>query len=918
MSTHSPSPFPTADSASARWRVRLLGGFEIDNGQERLTRLRSRAATLLVARLALAPTRDHAREELCELLWPDVSLALSRSRLRQTLSMLRAVLEPPGSEPVLLVDKRVLRVMPGALWCDAVAFDRAVARGDSAVALGHYGGELLPGFYDEWVHDERLRLEGLRDRLASPASGDPKVAPAAPPAPAPIASSPKPAHRLPSYWTRAFGLQPSVDKLTALVAAERLVTVHGPGGSGKTRLAVATAQAFGDQLQADASQRFTRIEFVPLLACTTTVQALDAMGQLLRVEGTGDALKRLTAALDSGPTLLVLDNAEQLVADDLGSAVTHLLSALPELHVLVTSRRLLDVDGETSFALEGLPLPSAELNGGDNAALALFVARARAVRVDFHINAAHHAQAAAALVRLLSGMPLAIELAASRMRSLSAPELLERLQASAGSPMLNLLARGTQRATPDARHASMRHTIAWTWEQLTPAQQQLLRALAIPAMPVRLEAVAALAGTEVLAAQLQLDELVAASMVYAVEGADACRRFALLQPVREFATETSSDVEARLARARLRVWLLGFAQEAMARGPAVIAPDFPLVEMAITTAPEDDAAGQAIELVIAVRLHWGLSMITPRVTWAVVHFLPSATQPGARVQMEELLAYAYTMLGESDRALAHAEAAIALPCEPRLRSLALARWCWTHYGAGRFEVDFDTPLAEARTLAWHTGDMVAQIKVLEIESMIASNLRLQFSRCETLTAQRQQLCTQLGFATWASAALLTRAVMWAHTGKFEDAIAIASQCETVDREKGNQGGLCAATQQLARIYLMAKRPEDATAAFRRSIEVGWLNHLTMALARAMLHLPNALAVGVDASRAARLHGYGYAFYQRRYGSPNRIEARELCRTRRLLRIRLGVAQFEARIAEGAALTTAQAVALALAQNPAST
>ena len=711
------------------------------------------------------------------------------------------------------------------------------------------------------------------------------------------------------------GLQPSVDKLTALVSTERLVTVHGPGGSGKTRLAVATAQAFGDELQADASQRFSRIEFVPLLACTSTVQALDAMGQVLRVEGTGDALKRLTAALDSGPTLLVLDNTEQLVADDLGSAITRLLSALPELHVLVTSRRLLDVDGETSFALEGLPLPSAEVNGGDNAALALFVARARAVRVDFHINAAHHAQAAAALVRLLSGMPLAIELAASRMRSLSAPELLERLQASAGSPMLNLLARGTQRATPDARHASMRHTIAWTWEQLTPAQVRLLQALAIPAIAVRLEAVAALAGTEVLAAQLQLDELVAASMVYATEGADGCRRFALLQPVREFATETSSDEEGRLARARLRVWLLGFAQDAMARGPAVIAPDFPLVEMAIATAPQDDAAGQAIKLVIAVRLHWGLSMITPGVTRAVVQLLPAATQPGARVQMEELLAYAFTTLGESDLALAHANAAIALPCEPRLHSLALARWCWTHYGAGRFEVDFSTPLAKARELAWQTGDLVAQIKVLEIESMLASNLRLEYSVSEALCAQRQQLCTQLGFAAWASAALLTRAVMWSHAERFEEAITAAMECEAIERAAGMQNTLCNATQQLAGIYMAAERWDDAAAAYSRSIRVGWQHNLTRFLARALLHAPNALAMGRDPQTAARLHGHGTVHYQRRYGSPNRIEARQLCRTRRLLRLRVGVAAFAALMADGAALTTAQAVALALAQGP---
>jgi predicted ATPase len=915
MSIASKSSFSAADAASAQWRVRLLGGFEIDNGQERLTRLRSRAATLLVARLALAPTRDHAREELCELLWPEVSLALSRSRLRQTLSMLRAVLEPPGSEPVLLVDKRVLRVMPGALWCDAVAFERAVARGDSAVALGHYGGELLPGFYDEWVHDERLRLEGLRDRLSGAAVGASAPPPAAPQAPMPPSSVAKPAQRLPSYWTRAFGLQPSVDDLAALVAAERLVTVHGPGGSGKTRLAVATAQAFSDQVQADANQRFTRIEFVPLLACTTTAQALDAMGQVLRVEGTGDALRRLTAALD---------NAEQLVADDLGSAITRLLSGLPELHVLVTSRRLLDVDGETSFALEGLPLPSAEVNGGDNAALALFVARARAVRVDFHINAAHHAQAAAALVRLLSGMPLAIELAASRMRSLSAPELLERLQAGAGSPMLNLLARGTQRATPDARHASMRHTIAWTWEQLTSPQRQLLQALAIPAMPVRLEAVAALAGVAVLATQLQLDELVAASMVYVVEGTDACRRFALLQPVREFAAETSSAADSFAARQRLRAWLQGFAREAMVRGPTFIAPDIGLVELAIVTAMTDSAQGEAWKLALTVRQFWNVNLPSAQAVSVLEEALaahtahPSSSNvvtPDGEVQAYELLAFVRLMNGDPNAALAHADMAISLPADDASRAQALARWSWVRYGSGDFECDYDLHLNEAELLAKRSGDLRTMGRVLFMQSVVACDLRLQFELAEVLVAKRHAIWMNLGDHAGVTGAVLNRAILMAHLGRHQEAVASAVECVAGYRASNNLTGYAFASMQLARIHMMARQWSAACTAFNQSVETGWAQHLSHYLARAMLHMPNAIAMGDKPALAARLHGFATAHHRRHYALPNRIEARELCRTRRLLRIRLGAAQFEARMAEGAALTTAQAVALALAQGP---
>jgi tetratricopeptide (TPR) repeat protein len=309
-------------------------------------------------------------------------------------------------------------------------------------------------------------------------------------------------------------------------------------------------------------------------------------------------------------------------------------------------------------------------------------------------------------------------------------------------------------------------------------------------------------------------------------------------------------------------------------------------------------------------------MVPKGVAQAVAKMLPAASAHEQVVQLHELLAFAYTMLGDSDRAVTNADAATALPCKPRLRSLALARWCWTYYGAGRFEVDFDTPLAEASALASKAGDLVAQLRVLDMQCMIASNLRLEYELCESLSARRQQLATQLGARAWASAALVTRAVMWAHLGRFEEAITTAAGCEALDlADSGSQNNLSTTAQQLARIYVMARRWEEATAAFCRSIRVSRQHHLIRSFVRAMLHLPNALAVGRDPETAARLHGFGTLHYERHCGRPNRIEGREICRTRRLLRIRLGVAQFEARIAEGAALTTAQAVALALAQGP---
>jgi DNA-binding SARP family transcriptional activator len=109
-------------ASAARWRLRLLGGFELDDGHHRITHLRSRATTALLAKLALAPGCDHAREELCDLLWPEATAIAGRARLRQTLSLLRALLEPPGGGPVIMADRRALRLVQGAIWCDGAEF----------------------------------------------------------------------------------------------------------------------------------------------------------------------------------------------------------------------------------------------------------------------------------------------------------------------------------------------------------------------------------------------------------------------------------------------------------------------------------------------------------------------------------------------------------------------------------------------------------------------------------------------------------------------------------------------------------------------------------------------------------------------------------------------------------------------------
>ena len=184
-----PPPSSRPPAAAVRWRVRLLGGVRADDGEQSIERFGSGRVAALLARLAMYPSRRHSREELVELLWPGVDIDAGRNRLRQSLFALRALLEPPSPlpRPVIVADRGSIGAVEGALECDAVEFERAVREGRHADALALYRGELLPGHYEEWIDEERLRLAALAERAEAALS---RAGAAPTPPPGPDASSP--------------------------------------------------------------------------------------------------------------------------------------------------------------------------------------------------------------------------------------------------------------------------------------------------------------------------------------------------------------------------------------------------------------------------------------------------------------------------------------------------------------------------------------------------------------------------------------------------------------------------------------------------------------------------------------------------------------------------------------------------------
>jgi len=320
---------------------------------------------------------------------------------------------------------------------------------------------------------------------------------------------------LPVHLTRFIGREGEIAAVTDLLRRERLVTLTGPGGTGKTRLAAEVSgrarAAFGDVHWVDLAP----IGDGKLLARQVCVS-------LELAERAGVPFMRLAIeALGDGRMLLVLDNCEHVV-DAAASYAEALLRACPGLTILATSREALGVGSEAAWLVPPLATPEAEQ---------LFVERARAVSPGFEVSG-RGADAVAEICRRLDGIPLAIELAAARARVLSPEQITERLDDA-----FRLLNSGSRTAVP--RHRTLRATMEWSLALLGPSERTLLRRLSVFAGGFDLEAAEAVCSGGTIDAEDVLDgiaTLVDKSWVV-MEPDDGTARYMLLETVRQYARE---------------------------------------------------------------------------------------------------------------------------------------------------------------------------------------------------------------------------------------------------------------------------------------------------------------------------------------------------------------------------------------------
>lgn len=447
-----------------------------------------------------------------------------------------------------------------------------------------------------------------------------------------------------------------------------LVTLTGPGGVGKTRLALeVAAEAAGGHDEG--------VAFVPLAPVRDAALVVSSLAQALGVPDLSDQplAQRLQTFLRSKELLLVLDNFEQVL--DAAPAMADLLTACPRLTMLITSRSLLRISGEHGYAVPPLALPDPAQPPSverltASAAVRLFVARARAVAPEFSVNEAN-ADAVAEVCRRLDGLPLALELAAARSNLLSPPELLARLK-----HRLPLLTRGA-RDLP-ARLRTMRDAIGWSYDLLAAADQVLVRRLAVFTGGFTIDGAGAISGEggDIFGGVASLMDK---SLIHLERQVDSESRYGMLETVREYGLEClEASAEAATVRDAHATYVLALVERAEAAfwgtGPGEwrepLAAERENARSALAWTLERSDAETALRLAAALEpLWWMFGLQTEGRRWLERALAADDGVPSA-VRVKALLVAARLARQQGDIKRTAELANVALPLARRLSDKA--------------------------------------------------------------------------------------------------------------------------------------------------------------------------------------------------------------------------------------------------------
>jgi predicted ATPase/DNA-binding SARP family transcriptional activator len=604
--------------------------------------------------------------------------------------------------------------------------------GRQSEALDSYE-ELRRQLADELGLDPGRELAALRQAILTQELATDQ-APAAGPGGPPRAQPP--ASRLPAPLTELIGRESAIAEIGALLTDERLVTLTGPGGVGKTRLAIEVSAG-----RPDLPDGVWMVE----LAGVRTGSVTDAVTAALdiRESDRGD----LAAAVRSRTLLLVLDNCEHVI-DEAAALAERLLRAAPGLRILATSREPLGLAGEVVWDVPPLEVPGPEteieIEPGvlaQSSAVRLFVARTAAAVRGFTLDAGN-APGVALLCRRLDGIPLALELAATRVRALGVQGVVDRLD-----DRFRLLATGHRGAPP--RQRTLMAMIDWSWGLLIGPEQTVLRRLAVHADGCTLDAAESVCGGAGLDVLDLLVRLVDRSLVVMVQTADG-PRYRLLESVAAYCADRLREAgESEWAHRRHRDHYLALADRAdpllcgpeqrrwLRRLDAEAANLRAVLDRCV--ADRDSAAG--LRLVNALAWYWFLRGRLTEARRSLAAVLASADDAkelaplicGARIWLAGMA----FLQGDVD---GHRDAARDLPDAGRGR----AAWFLAHTGLGYGDLaDAEKLLAEAFDAARAERDRWTEAAVLMTRANLA-HARSDLAVLERDATRSAELFTELG------------------------------------------------------------------------------------------------------------------------------------------------------------------------------
>jgi predicted ATPase/class 3 adenylate cyclase len=703
---------------------------------------------------------------------------------------------------------------------------------------------------------------------------------------------------LPRQVTTFVGRERELASLAVMVLERPLVTLTGVGGVGKTRLALQVADMVAPE--------FRDGTWLCELAPVTDPEAVwDTLATSLGVQRNPsrpiDAL--LLDYLRPKRLLVVLDNCEHLL-DSVARVVDAITRTSPDLAIVATSREGLAVAGEQVVAVPALGVPRGDDGDlADSDAVRLFVDRARDVQPDFALTT-DNAEAVAQLCRRLDGIPLAIELAAARVRTLTPDDLVARLD-----QRFRLLTRGSRAALE--RHQTLRNTVDWSYNLLSEDEQVALNRLSVFPGSCNLEAAEAiLAPDDELDAIDVLSQLVDKSLVSADDDAGG-RRYRLLETIRQYAAErleTSGDT-ARLRRAH-EEYFVAFAERAGPRlrdrhqveWAAKLTREVENLRAALDWAVEEQSADHALRLVAplmvtAIPVGWTMT------DWADI----ASTVPGAEQHRLYPVVVAFAALGAVMRS--NLDRAAALVAEARRAQARLGTdhfWVLTAAGVLAFA------RGEAGTAEQYAEQWLASARerndpyeISHALILLASSRLGEPERAIPVADEAVQISRANGIASALLYALIVRGTLPADAATV---MAIFDEATDVARELGDRHGGAVVDAMRGTV---ASREGNWSLALRsvvNSLAVQYANDPAMIMAPPLFEIAISLSKLGDVTGSAIALGFVEAHYPGFVLNPDEVV--RLAEARARLHQKLRADELQQLMARGAALDLRQMIAYA--------